>query len=197
MDGMSPYYGGRFAPRNPLNPWLPTAFDRSRKSDDQRHPELMFRSSIRDPGRPSRHGTRRVRRTVTPLRFDPAAQLLLRSALAAVNTEDLRDADDDVTSHLIELRVRGGLARRVEEKVPVPGVRTQRQPYITEVYVNTDDRPTGEAGLLNPKGYVAIELFNPYPVDINVGWMERRAHRAPGHSTRGRKSRPSLPRRRS
>jgi hypothetical protein len=129
------------------------------------HPQLMFRSSLRDP---------RWAPQPYPVRFPPGSQMLLRAALAAVNTEDLRDADDDVTSHLIELRVYPGRMLtsgqfEVEEKVPVRVYGTERQPFLTEVYVNTDDRdqPDGKAG--NPKGYVAIELHNPYPVDIPIG----------------------------
>lgn len=46
-----------------------------------------------------------------------------------------------------------------------------RQPFITEVYVNTNNQTdtnlfTPETP--NPRGYIAIELFNPYPFPIDI-----------------------------
>ena len=96
----------------------------------------------------------------------PVMMTLLRSALAAVNAEDLRDADDDVTSHRIRFP---GFASAVGGDVWVRVYGTERQPFITEVYVNTDTRPGGPGGLENPNGYVAIELHNPYDVPIPLG----------------------------
>src|SRR5438034_1044340 len=103
----SVYYGSRFKPPTsadltPDNPADPPPVDSDPMdvsafaAKEEVHPHLMFRSSIRDP---------ELNVEDTPVRITPASQLLLRAALAAVNTEDLRDADDDVSSHLIELRV--------------------------------------------------------------------------------------------
>jgi hypothetical protein len=77
--------------------------------------------------------------------------LLLRSALAAVNTEDLRDrvpllsgaSNEEPTTHVIPLSAiippappdPGGLARRA---VNATIYGYEPQPFITEVYVNTD-----------------------------------------------------------
>ena len=120
---------------------------------DQIHPSMMFRPSIRDP---------RVPYTAAPGADGPIMMILLRAALAAVNTEDLRDVDADVSAHRIRLP---GL----ESAAAVRVYGTERQPFITEVYVNTDDRAPATGGPGNPNGYVAIELHNPYDVPINMG----------------------------
>ena len=120
------------------------------------HPQHMFRSSIRDF------------RPATPLHFSPAQQMLLRAALAAVNTEDMRDPDDTPTRRDIDLSVTDASAGAgIPARVSVYGI--ERQPYITEVYVNTDNQPTSFPGGANPKGYVAIELYNPYSEPIPIG----------------------------
>ncbi|MDB5174358.1 MAG: Helix-hairpin-helix motif containing protein [Phycisphaerales bacterium] len=129
----------------------------------------QFRSSLRDPD-----GTGNAAKIFFP--FDQMQ--LLRSALAAINTVDLRDSDENVTSAHVTLRViKDGTPHAAD--VIVYG--NERQPFITEVYVNNDtaQQPpeivtdaagtkvaNPHAGKSNPKGYVAIELYNPYPVDI-------------------------------
>lgn len=166
----SVYYGSRFTPPTSVDMTPLDSTDNKPDTDptdesvfgpvpEEVHPHLMFRSSLRD---------NRLQPSTYPLRIMPGSQLLLRAALAAVNTEDLRDSDDDVTGHLIELRVGFGRGGKLEEKVPVRIYGTERQPYITEVYVNTDDRPGTDDRPANRKGYVAIELFNPHPADIRL-----------------------------
>jgi hypothetical protein len=138
-------------------------FDASRQPNfgaGEEHPQQMFRSSLRDP----RGGGSGV------VYFTPDQQLLLRAALAAVNTEDLRDADNVPTRRDIRLSVSNSGGSPISAIVSVYGV--EAQPYITEVYVNTETRDDPIASTLpNPKGYIAIELYNPYPFDIDIsGW---------------------------
>jgi hypothetical protein len=138
------------------------------------HMQKQFRSSLRDSHTPFSNGT---------YRFSPFQQLLLRSALAAVNTIDLRDSDDDVTSRSIVLKafLRDGTLHPVE--VTLYG--SESQPFITEIYANANSLTDGKGdvnGTKNPKGYVAIELFNPYTKDISLenwrlGLIDRRRHR--------------------
>jgi hypothetical protein len=92
-----------------------------------------------------------VRNGVTPLSAEMAKQL--RAAQAAVNTIDLRDADDDVTSRTVMLADDAGGA------VTAVVYGMERQPYITEAVVHVDELS---------KPYVAVELFNPYPTDLDL-----------------------------
>lgn len=106
----------------------------------------MFRSAIR------------LSETSTGPVVAAADMMLIRSALAAVSAMDLRDADFDVSSEKITLSGTG--------QAMVFG--TEPQPFITEVYAtnSTDVDPSGSVN--NPKGYVAVELYNPYPFDISL-----------------------------
>ena len=125
----------------------------------EQHPARMFRSSIRDP----RAGLFNVG---TGARLSPQNQLLLRAAIAAVNAEDLRDSDYNVTLRDIVLPVSIDGAD-VNTTITVYG--TERQPFISEVYVNTDNLTPGDTAGPNPNGYIAIELSNPYPDPIKLG----------------------------
>lgn len=123
---------------------------------DVTHPQRMFRSSLRD-----------VRYTDGAyddgtVHFAPEQQLLLRAALAAVNAIDLRDSDADVTSRHIKLQA---LVDGTSHDVEVTVFGTEAQPYVTEVYADTDTDGLGFDGP-NPMGYVAVELHNPYPYDL-------------------------------
>jgi|GEM_PF-3708114 len=143
----------------------------------------QFRSSLRDPNGLGPYGPNRgagfTAETLSTY-LPPASQLLVRSLIAAVNTKDIRDSDDDVTSATIfnlPVVVGGNLT---SAKLTVYGIETQ--PFITEVYVNNDtstqgpNLPNGQpnnlsGGRTNPNGYVAIELYNPYEVPISLaGW---------------------------
>jgi hypothetical protein len=114
--------------------------------DDQR----MFRSTLRDPTtQPA---------PPAPLKMLSFEVMMLRSALAALNAIDLRDNDFNVTSRLITIADTAGLT-----KYDAMVFGYEPQPFITEVYVNTSTE-----GGANPKGYVGIELYNPYPVEISL-----------------------------
>jgi hypothetical protein len=128
----------------------------------------MFRSVIGD------------NRGVTSAYMAQDQVLMLRSALAAANAEDLRDQKPLASGVSQEEQT----ARAIPLKASIDGTNKdvianiygyEPQPFITEVYANTDDvttysTPTGIG--TNPKGYVAIELYNPYPFDIKMdGWF--------------------------
>lgn len=116
----------------------------------------MFKSPLRDP-RPVGDPTR--------LSLNPDMVMYLRAALSAVNTLDLRDADENVTVRTISLTMVEGASPAVPVQATVYG--TERQPYITEVYAHTDT-VTVNGGGANPNGYIAIELYNPYPFAIDI-----------------------------
>lgn len=106
---------------------------------------------------------RNVIRTVLPqsvLAYDPIVAMhvmQIRAALAAVNTMDMRDGDDDVTSrHIVLDDVNGKPLYDVE----VFG--NEKQPYIAEVdaSIQSVNDPT--------KNSILIELDNPYPTPIVV-----------------------------
>ncbi len=113
----------------------------------------------------------------------PASELLLRSLIAAVNTQDLRDSDDDVSSATVfGLPVMSNSAYK-NGGAKVTAFGTERQPFITEIYVNNDTtvQPSTFQGLggvpipnnvsanmANPVPYVAVELYNPYDVAISL-----------------------------
>jgi hypothetical protein len=100
----------------------------------------MFRSSLRTAAAPMTN----------------AEMVQLRSALAAINTQDLRDTDDDVTSRQIAISDATGATAY---SVMVYGL--EKQPYITEVYASN-----------HGGSFLAIELYNPYPTAISMaGWQ--------------------------
>lgn len=150
-------------------------------------PISMFRSPLRALENPGG--------TVFPPRAYPESAwiettkntALLRSAIAAVNTIDLRDSDHNVTSKRIYILgyVQGSNPATSDvTPIEVTVFGQEPQPYITEVYVNNDDTPdmTGSAvpGGTNARGYIAVELYNPHPFPISLGgWtlgvIERRS----------------------
>jgi hypothetical protein len=83
----------------------------------------------------------------------------LRAALAAVNTMDLRDSDDTVTSRTITLTGSNGAP---QYSVDVFGA--EKQPYISEIFIDWD--PT------KFKEYFAVELYNPHAVPISLAGMK-------------------------
>ncbi|QOV91769.1 ComEA family DNA-binding protein [Humisphaera borealis] len=78
----------------------------------------------------------------------------LRAALAAVNTIDIRDQDDDVTSRTVTMSAMDG-TNAITARV----YGTERQPFITEamVHITKEDVP-----------YVMIELYNPHEAPITL-----------------------------
>ncbi len=107
----------------------------------------MFRSVVRDPS----GGTAR--------RLTSSQMLKLRAALAAVNTIDLRDGDDDVTSRRVILTD--------ASNPPVPAFDVEvfggeAQPFIGAVYAHVDT--TAPAS-----NFITIQFVNPYdhPITVN------------------------------
>src|SRR5205814_17276 len=82
----------------------------------------MFRSTLRNLGATTTSGI-----------LTPSMVMQLRSALAAVNTLDLRDTDDDITS--VEIPLKDMPAGNIAYTARVYG--TEKQPFVTEIYVNT------------------------------------------------------------
>ncbi|HEX8324754.1 MAG TPA: hypothetical protein VF595_12675 [Tepidisphaeraceae bacterium] len=138
----------------------------------------QYRNVIRDPYAldPAITWSARTDLPTSGGRFMTSSEVLqLRSALAAVNTLDLRDDDDNITARRIQTAVYPATpGDPIYPRHAVTVFGTERQPYLTEVYVNNDITPgPGSAGVNGPnlKGYVAIEFYNPYPVPLNLnGW---------------------------
>jgi hypothetical protein len=159
------------------------------------NPQRQFRSSLRDVRLNSSNNF-----DTQTIRFAPFQQMLLRSALAAVNTIDLRDSDDDITSRTIILRAwtptdAEDASRGTGDFHPVEVTvfGSERQPYITEVFAHTDNitgqvdykLPADPNNPANPKGYVAVELYNPTDRQIDISsWklaiVDRRRNIQPG-----------------
>ncbi|MCC6240094.1 MAG: hypothetical protein IT448_07345 [Phycisphaerales bacterium] len=99
-------------------------------------------------GAPTGADTRMFRREQTDAivanRLSANGMIQLRAALAAVNTEDLRDYDDNIRQHTLEIE---------GKKITVFG--TEKQVFITEVITHIPATGTGN-------NYLAIELYCPY-----------------------------------
>ncbi|MGD0769133.1 MAG: helix-hairpin-helix domain-containing protein [Tepidisphaeraceae bacterium] len=144
------------------------------------NPQFEFRSPLRDP-------TASVAPNATQL--DPPASaainnggkgatntnaMLLRAAIAAANTLGLRDNSQNIVSKTIILK--NAWVAPSAGVTPVPTDVEARvysnapQPFISEVYVNTNagTDPSGTSSTLNKGGYVAVVLFNPYPVPLTL-----------------------------
>ena len=166
----------------------------------------QFRSSLRDadslgPFPPSNVTDAGVARTFLP----PHSQLLLRSLIAALNAQDMRDSDDDVSSATIfgfPMVIEGTFYdvqsstnasnNALNNHIRLTVFGAERQPYITEVFVDNDtsQQPTNlslpgggtnniTGGKTNPNGYVAVELYNPYDVPISLNnWALGILHRS-------------------
>ena len=195
VDVDSPYWGGRFiAPAyGPAAALFPPYFDPTLGGAPDQNPLRMFRNPVR--ARPRSAGTGFDRRT-PHLKTDQV--LRLRAALAAVNAIDMRDGDDNVTFRDINLAVT--LDRGTSVYVELPSDeqsvfgRTrvfghEKQPFITEIFAHTDttSTPNGMPGP-NQFGYVAVELYNPYPFAIDllnckIATIDRRTPTGPDVST--------------
>ena len=106
-----------------------------------------------------------IRNVATPptVRLTSSQMLKVRAALATVNAIDLRDPDNDVTSHRIIL------TNPDNSNLPAFDVEvfgTEAQPFIGSVYVHVDPAPANN--------FIAIQLVNPYdhPITISAaaGW---------------------------
>ena len=155
----------------------------------EQHPLRMFRSPLRAPA--VRNAAGSLPTATTPPWDDsiprlPADQVvILRSAIAAANLEAMRDSshnhlyvnagvndgwnNDRVVRHVLPVQA---YINNVLTTIVANVYGMRRQPFITEVYANSSTQDDAIApsttGLLNPKGYVAIKLYNPYPVPISL-----------------------------
>lgn len=108
----------------------------------------MFRSSLRSDAK-----------------LSGAQEMILRAALAAVNTLQLRSGDfcpetglGTVVSRTIDLPGSSG-----DPQYTVTVYGADRQPFMTEVFARNDANPQDD--------YVAVELFNPYRHPLVLrGW---------------------------
>ncbi len=198
---MSPVSGG-------YNPFYSTAIVKA-GAQSSTLTQAMFRSSLRD----DRYtgfavgGTNSINGPggASVNRFDPQNMMLLRAALAAVNTLAMRSGGYNkdlnapagtlfpaVVSRTITLNAnvdQVALAAGTPQTPTSPGgtavmpvtvqvYSTAPQPYITEVFVDTDETagaqndPNSNGTSGNPKGYIAIELYNPCSAPVNInGWQ--------------------------
>jgi hypothetical protein len=180
---------------NPVFPPFPTTDDPGTVSGDPRTQEgRMFRSSWRLTGAPAAatYVTSGTPGTPPPPPYQylpPGVMLQLRSALAAINAIGLRDSDDNVISRnipLYDVAAKGSWSAAVSS-TPAFTARvygTEKQPFITEVYIDTYAGPVGAPTSAhpdprnNPAGYIAVELHNPYsaPLVLNnwaIGIIDR------------------------
>ncbi|HVT88228.1 MAG TPA: hypothetical protein VHD56_05205 [Tepidisphaeraceae bacterium] len=156
LPSFDPYAGMHF-PRTPA-PQLPSV--------NVPNPQRMFRSVIRDP-----------RNTNAMFaRFEPQTMVLLRSAMAAVQTLQLRDPNIQVRRS-ISTTMLNDAASPPAVNINIFGVRPQ--PFITEVVVWTDignaydpqggaSHPAGPTDPHNTEPYVMIELYNPFNQDVQL-----------------------------
>lgn len=142
-----PYVGSKFD--RALKPYTATAGDV--------HPARMFRSAWRALMDGAAFSAN------TP-RLTHEGELQLRAAIAATNAEDWRDSDHDVTARQVVLPATVDTAA-TNVRVTIYG--NEAQPFITEVYVQTDTTVINHSPA-NPNGYIAIELYNPYPFPIDI-----------------------------
>ena len=155
--------------------WYNEGFSNIYETKD--NPLRMFRSPLRD----NRNDKPDIKDSDNERLRLPGSQVaLLRAAIAAVNTIDMRDANRNVTSETIQLYAyrnpdwndEGN--SRVKVSVTVFGY--EPQPFISEVYANTmlfDPKP--DDGNVDPatrnenkRGFVAVELVNPHGFEIDL-----------------------------
>ncbi len=162
---------------------LPAAYTTYYGAKGTYHPLEMFRSPLREENYASA-----VSFDNKTTRMDAYNVMLLRSALAAINTVDLRHQEYDaaatnkypheITSRTIQLQA---YVNNAPEPVEVVVYGNRPQLFITEVYAENENVVVTPAPAVpvRPKGYVAIELYNPYdfpmPLDNwQLGVMDRR-----------------------
>ncbi|MDB5327395.1 MAG: hypothetical protein JWM57_2964 [Phycisphaerales bacterium] len=157
----------------------------------EQHPLRQFRSVLRAAH--NRLGAVAAWSANTP--YLPADQVaILRAAIAAANAEGLRNSsavvttgsppytqpdpdnhNDRITMHRVPLvafipptaAADADNAAALQTNVVANVFGLRRQPYITEVYANTDVADV-VGGPINPKGYIAIKITNPHPVPISL-----------------------------
>jgi len=155
---------------NIYDPTAPTA-----ASPGTGNPQAMFRSPLRDPVGAN---TQYVSLLDVPVTVGAATTvtntnvMLLRAALAAVNTLGLRDNSQNVVSRTVTLQNPSQIdtlsSSTAQSPVELQVFSDAPNPVISEVYANTDatDPQNGN------KPYVAVELYNPYTVPLTlVNWQ--------------------------
>ncbi|HEX4797455.1 MAG TPA: hypothetical protein VH370_26915 [Humisphaera sp.] len=165
---------------------------------------FQFRSALRDPAAIAPATALPSLATAPPHILTMQAMTLIRSLIAAVNASDIRDSDDDVKSMTVTLPMNTANGALLSPFLPstngtmqITVYGNERQPFITEVYVNNDTNapppaqipdPTKPVDISDPahpqptlrqnpnmqpnlNGYVAVELYNPYDVPLSIaGW---------------------------
>jgi hypothetical protein len=147
--------------------------------DTMTNPQFEFRSPLRDPNSATPGTASELDQPAANFASKTATNtntMLLRAAIAAVNALGLRDNSQNIISKTIILKnawvaTSGGAPALTDVEARV--YSSAPQPVIAEVYVNTNSGPdpTGASPTPNPAGYVAVELFNPYPVPLTlINW---------------------------
>lgn len=145
----------------------------------------IFRSPIRDANRDNNNPvvTPGVQNppSVPGFYLDGYNEMLLRAALAAANVTELRGSNYVVSNRNADpakspvnkqfqiALTAGSTAGATQANVTVFGLTPQ--PFITEVFVQTDNGINNlpkAATKANPVGYIAVELYNPYPFAISL-----------------------------
>jgi hypothetical protein len=127
----------------------------------------QFRSPLRDP-------TYTTVGNPEPNWMKPSAVMLLRAAIAAVNTLGMRDPLGNVISRTVTLSTNTGgnfggvYLTGTPTPIPVQAMvySAAPNPVISEVFVNNDNT---DKNVKNADGYVAVELYNPNATAINIG----------------------------
>ncbi|MGA2582593.1 MAG: helix-hairpin-helix domain-containing protein [Tepidisphaeraceae bacterium] len=137
------------------------------------NPAHQFRSPLRDF---SSSGNVAPYTKVT--RMDAGNVAILRAAIAAVNTLGLRDNTQNVISRTVGITAsiwNSTTSTAVLQTVHARVYSNTPQPFITEVYAygfnGTPTPATADPnynGTVNPHGYVAIELYNPYTMPLSL-----------------------------
>jgi hypothetical protein len=157
------------------------------------HPQAMFRSTLRTPN-DNLTGTRAYYQSPGNWNLEADQMVILRSAIAAANATAMRYPIKGSAAPIFAYDV--PLVASVYTAAGTPPTPTQtqvyarvygvtQQPYITEVYVNTNisknaDGDSNTAGQVNNVPYVAVELFNPYSTPIYLaGWQLATVDRSP------------------
>lgn len=89
---------------------------------------------------------------------ESARMAILRSAIAALNTIDLRDPDDDLS--WAEVKLDRGPNGLPSSTITAHVAGQEKQPYITGVAVRTNSVAANRA--------IVVELYNPYPTSIRL-----------------------------
>jgi hypothetical protein len=150
---VSPFQGMAF---NSDAPFKPQTDPITGTLADLPHPQRMFRTSIRDMRDPTTTGVSY---------FENSVELQLRAAIAAVQTKQIRNGNDPQVQ-TIALPLTGPAGTPSAVQVTIFG--TSPQPFITEVYAATNIDTAGVTADKNDAAYVAIELYNPYSVAIQI-----------------------------